>query len=222
MLFYSTLRRVRVRLLLDSALEASSVETFSHLPRFPGRASILLRSSDAQQEVARSGPILSLATSRKIVDVGVAGQHLRNILLRLDTSDLNQTVTTLGHSLADRLSCLGFTLGTDDAGLTLLLGLLDDESCPLRLLLSDLLLLDGLGELSAKGHMRDGHVLQSNVEFLGALQQLSTDAIAHGLTLSDEFCRVELGDDGLEDFVSDRGEHTLVVVLTEVLVDLGK
>lgn len=37
------------------------------------------------------------------------------------------------------------------------------------------------------------------------------------LTLGDELGGVELGDDGLEDFVSDGGEDTLIVVLTERL-----
>lgn len=36
-------------------------------------------------------------------------------------------------------------------------------------------------------------------------------------TLGDELGGVELGDDGLEDFVSDGGEDTLVVVETEGL-----
>jgi hypothetical protein len=35
--------------------------------------------------------------------------------------------------------------------------------------------------------------------------------------LGDEFCGVELGDDGFEDFVADGGKDTLIVVETEIL-----
>ena len=41
----------------------------------------------------------------------------------------------------------------------------------------------------------------------------------HDLPLLDQLGRVELGDDGLEDLVSDRREDSLVVVLAEVLVE---
>ena len=39
------------------------------------------------------------------------------------------------------------------------------------------------------------------------------------LSLRDQLTCVELGDNGLEDLVYDRGEHTLVIVLTEFPID---
>jgi hypothetical protein len=66
----------------------------------------------------------------------------------------------------------------------------------------------------------DGNVLESDVEFLGALEEIGTNAVADSLTLGDEFCSVELGDDGFEDFVTDGWEDTLVVILTKVLMDV--
>lgn len=65
--------------------------------------------------------------------------------------------------------------------------------------------------------MGDGDILEGDVELSGALGQVGADAVGDGLTLSDELCGVELGDDGLEDFVADGGENPLVVVLAEVL-----
>lgn len=65
--------------------------------------------------------------------------------------------------------------------------------------------------------MGDGHVLQGNVELGGAAGQIGADALRDGLSLSDELCGVELGDDGLEDLVSNGGEDSLIVVDTEVL-----
>jgi hypothetical protein len=63
----------------------------------------------------------------------------------------------------------------------------------------------------------DGHVLQGNVELGSAAGQVSADALRDGLSLGDELCGVELGDDGLEDLVSDGGEDSLIVVDAEVL-----
>lgn len=65
--------------------------------------------------------------------------------------------------------------------------------------------------------MRDGDVLEGNVELGGALAEVGADALGDGLALGDELGRVELGDDGLEDLVSDGGEDSLIVVLAEVL-----
>jgi hypothetical protein len=65
--------------------------------------------------------------------------------------------------------------------------------------------------------VRDGHVLERNVELGRALDQVRLYAVRYGLSLCDELCGVELGYDGLEDFVADRGQDSLVVVCAEVL-----
>ena len=65
--------------------------------------------------------------------------------------------------------------------------------------------------------MGDGDILEGDVELGGAAEEVGADAVGDGFTLGDEFGGIELGDDGLEDFVSDRGEDTLIVILTEVL-----
>ena len=64
--------------------------------------------------------------------------------------------------------------------------------------LSHLLVLDGLGELVAKGEVGDGHVVHDEVELLGAVRELVTDAGADRLTLAEELLCVVLGHDGLE------------------------
>lgn len=65
--------------------------------------------------------------------------------------------------------------------------------------------------------MCDGDVFEGNVELVGALEQIGPDAVGDGLSLSDEFCGIELCNNGFEDFVTDGGENTLVVVETEIL-----
>lgn len=172
-----------------------------------------------QQKVSTSLAII-LRPRRQVRHIGITRQHLSNLLLRLNPPNQNQPIPALGHGLANRLGGLSLALGPNHARLPLLLGLLDDEASALGLLLGNLLLLDGLGELLAKGHVGDGHVLEGDVELVGALRQLGADAVRHGLALGDELGGVELGDDGFEDFVAYGGEDALVVVLAEVLLML--
>lgn len=159
----------------------------------------------------------SILPTRYVCHVRVAGQGLRNLPACLNLSDLDQAVAALCDGLGDGVGTLGLTLCADNVGLSLLFGLLDDEAGTLGILLGDLLLLDGLGELLTKGHVGDGDVLEGDVELGGALDQVVADPLGDGLTLGDELGGVELGDDGLEDLVTDGREHTLVVVLTEGL-----
>jgi hypothetical protein len=63
----------------------------------------------------------------------------------------------------------------------------------------------------------DGDVFEGNVEFVRALQQVGADLVGDGFTLGDEFCGIELRNNGLEDFVTNGGEDTLVVVEAKVL-----
>ena len=65
--------------------------------------------------------------------------------------------------------------------------------------------------------MRDGDVLEGDVKFRGALEKVGAYASGDGFSLRDQFGRVELGDDGFEDFVADRGEDALVVIEAEGL-----
>jgi hypothetical protein len=64
----------------------------------------------------------------------------------------------------------------------------------------------------------DGDVFEGDVELVGALEQIGADAVRDGLTLGNELGGVELRDDGFEDFVTDGGEDSLVIVEAEVLV----
>lgn len=155
---------------------------------------------------------LSIPTTREISDVGVTSQRVRNLPARINPANLNQPTSSLGHGLADNIRTLSFTLGADNVCLTLLLGPLDNEPRAFGVLLRDLLLLNGLGELPPERHVRDGDILESDVELRGAFHQVRADPVRHGFTLGDQFGGVKLGDDSFEDFVADGGEDTFVVV----------
>lgn len=45
--------------------------------------------------------------------------------------------------------------------------------------------------------MCDGYIFESDVEFLGTLEEIGADSVADCFSLSDEFCGIELGDNGL-------------------------
>lgn len=66
--------------------------------------------------------------------------------------------------------------------------------------------------------MCDGDILERNVEFLCAFEEVGPDAVADGFTLGDKLCGVELGDDGFEDFITDGRQDTFIIVLAEVLL----
>lgn len=65
--------------------------------------------------------------------------------------------------------------------------------------------------------MRDGDVFKRDVELRRAFEEVGADAVGDGLSLGDELGGIKLCDDGLEDFVANRGQDTLVIVLSEVL-----
>ena len=104
-------------------------------------------------------------------------------------------------------------------GLALLLGTFDDETGPFSILLGNLLLLNGPCELLSESHVSNRDVLECDVELPSTLHQVGTDAVGDSLTLCDEIGGVELGHNGLEDFVSDGGENTLIIIGT---IGLGK
>jgi hypothetical protein len=64
----------------------------------------------------------------------------------------------------------------------------------------------------------DGDVFEGDVELVGALEEIGADTVRDGLTLGNELGGVKLRDDGFEDFVTDGGEDSLVIVEAEVLV----
>ena len=181
------------------------------------QSTALLRTSQPEQEIALPISTLSTATTRQVSDVRVTRQHLRNLFLRLNTPNLDQTITALRHGLRNDLCRLALALRTDNIGLSFLLRFFDNKSCPLGFLLRDLLLFDRFGELAPEGHVRDADVFELDVEFRGAAGQVGANAVRHCFTLGDEFGGVELRNDGFEDFVADGGEDALVVVLAEIL-----
>lgn len=88
----------------------------------------------------------TLGVKVKLVPATGFLQDLRNISGILDTSELDVTLALL-DGVTDKFGGAGFTLGSDDGGLFLLAGLVDEEGGSLGFLLGNLLGFDGSGEL---------------------------------------------------------------------------
>lgn len=183
---------------------------------------IHLSSNVEKERVARRGTAGSVPTLGQVGNVVGLGKSSGNLLGGLNSSNHEETVTSLLKGLGNGLGGLGLSLSSDNGSLSLLLGLLDDESSSLGVLLGNLLLLDGLGELLTEGHVGDGDILKSNVELTGSLDEILSDSGGHDLSLGNELGGIKLGDNGLEHLVTNGGKNSLVVIKTEGLVDVGE
>ena len=122
-------------------------------PKTPSPQSSAVRQS--QQEVRAA----ALAARRQVRDAARPRQRLRDLLRGVDASHFNQTRAALLEGPTNNLGGGRLALGADDRGLLLLLGLGNNVSLALGLLLGDLLLLDGAAELLAEDQMRDRDVV---------------------------------------------------------------
>ena len=101
----------------------------------------------------------ALAARRQVRDAARPRQRLRDLLRGVDASDFNEARAALLQRSGDDLGGGRLALGADDARLFLLLGLGDNISLALGLLLGDLLLLDGAAELLAEDEVRDRDII---------------------------------------------------------------
>eukprot|EP00128_Syssomonas_multiformis_P016046 Colp12_sorted_trinity150504_noHs@1748 len=163
-----------------------------------------------------------VVATREVHNVPGLGKGAGNFLRGIDLTELNETLASLLKGLGNHLGSLGITLSADDVGKLLLLGLLDNEAGTLSLLLGNLLLLDGLSELTTEGEVGNGHIIKSNVELVGTTDQSITTALGDEVSLCDELTSIKLSHHGLEDFHTNGGEHTLIEVLTKLGVNTCK
>lgn len=132
---------------------------------------LLLPCVDTEQNVA---PAAAAVPARQVDDATRLGQRLGDVLARLDLSQLHHPVARL-HRVLDQRGGLRLGLSLDDLRQLLLLRPLHNELVALGVLLRDLLLLDSLRELVAKGQRRDRDVPQLQAELLGALCEVVPD-----------------------------------------------
>lgn len=75
-----------------------------------------------------------------------------------------------------------------------------------------------MSKLWAERNMGDGNVIEDQVESSGSLHQVFSDQSGNHFSLGDQLTCIELGNDGLEHFVYDRGKDSLVIVCTKFSV----
>lgn len=79
----------------------------------------------------------------------------------------------------------------------------------------------GMRKLRAERDVRDGNVIQDQVELSRSFHQVVPDQSRDHLSLGDQLAGVELRGDGFQDLVDDRGEYSLVIVGPELSVTTG-
>jgi hypothetical protein len=94
----------------------------------------------------------TLGVKIQLVLSAVLLQNLGNLSRVFDLTELDVALALL-DCVADKLSRAGLTLRTDNEGLLLLAGLVNEERSALGLLLSDLLGFDGGGEFGGEGQV---------------------------------------------------------------------
>merc|ERR1711939_772900 len=148
------------------------------------------------------------------------GQGASNVSRGFDGLELEVVGIRL-NSLTDHPGRLGITLSPDDDTALVLQSLLHNELGALRLLLGDLLGLNGSGILAAEAEVSDRHIIEIDEEVGSTLPKTVLNHAAHQLSLCDELRSVEAGHDALEDFIHDGRQNSLIVISAELLVNLG-
>ena len=140
----------------------------------------------------------------------------------LDLSHGDESGTGLANGISDQLSGLGFSLSSQNGSFSFFFTLEDDKFGTLGSLLGDLLGFNSASEITRELEVSDGNIIEDDVEFKGAFGKDFSDLLRNFLSLRDELLGVVLGDDRLEHFVGDGGQNSLVVVVSDVVEDLGQ
>lgn len=197
--------------------ESPSPTSFSHPLPFSLLLSALRR-VDIQAQ--------TLGVKVQLIPTAVLLQNIGDVPCVLDTSQFDVSLALL-DSVTDKLRGAGFTLGTDDGGLLLLTGLVDEESCTLGFLLSDLLCFNGGGEfgrecevldeglisMGGKGlefdlregewcrAYRQGNIIEQDIESSSTLRQVISDQACNIVSLGDQLTSIELCNDALQNLI---------------------
>lgn len=155
-----------------------------------------------------------VVSTRQVGDVGRLGERRGNFPRSLDPPELNEAHASRGGGVRDQLSRLALSLSPNNGGPPLLLRLGHDELGALRLLLRHLLLLDRPRELRAVRQVRDGHIVEQDVEVLRPPNQGFANESGDVRPVGKELIGVELRNNGLHNLVANRREDLLVVLET--------
>merc|ERR1719234_1725349 len=155
-----------------------------------------------------------LLTLWQIDDISGLCHVVCNVFSCLNTSQFNQTLTSLGESACQQFSsfCVSFSL--NNSCFLVELSPLDQKSGFLCLLLGDLLLLNSCCELPSKSEMGDADVIKDETKLSRASHKLLIRPGAHLLSHSNQLASVK--------FCHHLLKHLIVIVLTKGGVNLRK
>mmetsp|Transcript_8056 Transcript_8056/g.20332 ORF Transcript_8056/g.20332 Transcript_8056/m.20332 type:complete len:277 (+) Transcript_8056:192-1022(+) len=127
------------------------------------------------------------------------------------------TLRVVPQLLVEQSGSLRLTLCTHDGLLLILDGLLNEVLGTSGLLLGDLLCFDGSSVLAGKGKIRDGHIVQNDVELGSTLRELGLDHLTDLLTLCNQLGGCELCHDTGHGLVGNRWQNSISVVCAQSL-----
>lgn len=78
---------------------------------------------------------------------------------------------------------------------------------------------NSLGIFSHKSDMDNWNIFQNNIEILGSLNETFLDFVTDVFSLLKELINIILGNDGLENLISDGWENLLLVVFSDSVAD---
>ena len=120
----------------------------------------------------------------------------------------------LDDCVGDKQGSLRLSLSSDDCRFGFLLLHHDKVLSFLCVLLSNLLLLNGLSKLIGELQVSDRNIVKNEPEFAGSSLQLLSDVLGDLFSLCDKFSCIKLCYNGLQNLVTDRLINFVIVVIT--------
>jgi hypothetical protein len=149
-------------------------------------------------------------------------KFLSDVRCSFDLANSDKARTSLRNSLSNELGTLGLTLSAKDVGLCDFFVLENNELSTFGHLLSNLLLLDRGHELGGELKVSDGNIVENDGVLKSAFRKLFTDLHGDLLTLGDELLSIVLGNGRLQNFVTNGGDNSFIVVFADVIEDNGE
>merc|ERR1719234_566990 len=163
-----------------------------------------------------------LLTLWQIDDISGLCHVVCNVFSSLNTSQFNQTLTSLGESACQQLSSFCVSLSLNNSCFLVELSPLDQKPGLLCLLLRNLLLLNSCCELPSKSKMGDADIIKDEAKLGGASHKLLIRPCAHLLPHGNQLASVKFCHHLLKHLICDGGKHPIIVILTKGSVNLRK
>lgn len=144
-------------------------------------------------------------------------ESLHNIFWSFKLSHSHESLSILSHSFWDQFCGFCISFCSKNLGLSFLFINLYNIFGSFSLLLCNLLLLNWLSEITRELKTSNRHIIYIHIEFASSLVHPLLDISIYLFPLSEKLVRIVLSDDWFEDFISNRGYNSVIIVETLVI-----